>query len=88
MSFIEGIELNQPTEQDVEDGKMYSIQERKLKAEEDNKMSVADRRKLEKRNKIKELQQIFKEVLNVNRGQEDELAKLSQEELVVDPEYL
>lgn len=67
---------------------MYSIQERKLKAEEDNKMSVADRRKLEKRNKIKELQQIFKEVLNVNRGQEDELAKLSQEELVVDPEYL
>lgn len=32
VSFIEGIELTQPSEQDVEDGKMYSIQERKLKA--------------------------------------------------------
>jgi hypothetical protein len=85
VSFIEGIELNEASEQDINDSNMYSIQERKLKAEEDNKMSVADRRKRDKRNKIKELQQTFRDVLEANKNQEDELAKLSQEELVVDP---
>jgi hypothetical protein len=85
VSFIEGIELNEASEQDINDSNMYSIQERKLKAEEDNKMSVADRRKRDKRNKIKELQQTFRDVLDANKNQEDELAKLSQEELVVDP---
>lgn len=88
VSFIEGIDLSEPAEEDVSDSAGYSIQERKLKAEEDNKMSEADKTKRNKRNKIRELQQIFKEVIETNKAQVDEFAKLTPEELTVDPEYV
>jgi hypothetical protein len=88
VSFIEGIDLSEPAEEDIGDSKGYSIQERKLKAEEDNKMSEADKAKKNKRNKVKELQHIFKEVIETNKAQVDEFAKLTPDELTVDPEYV
>lgn len=42
-------------------------------------MSEADKAKRNKRNKIKELQQIFKEVIETNKAQVDEFAKLNTE---------
>ena len=66
----------------------YSIQEEKLKAEEDNKMTEADKVKLAKRRKIQELQNVFNEIVETNNQEVDEFVRLSPEELVVDPEFV
>jgi hypothetical protein len=51
------------------------------------KMSEAEKVKHKKQKKIKELQKIFEEVVNDNNKESDYLAKLTEEELLVDPEY-
>lgn len=37
--------------------------------------------------KVKELQQLFKDIVEANKNETDSLAKLTPQELVVDPEY-
>lgn len=86
VSFIDKLETDETSDMSSSAG--YSIQEEKLKAEEDNKMSEADKVKLAKRRKIKELQNIFNEIVATNSRETDEIVKLSREELVVDPEYV
>lgn len=51
------------------------------------KLSEAEKVKLRKLKKIQELQGMFKEILEANKSQTDNLAKLTPEELIVDPEY-
>lgn len=51
------------------------------------KLSQADKVKNKKLKKIKELQDLFKEILETNKSETDNLAKLTKEELIVDPEY-
>jgi hypothetical protein len=43
--------------------------------------------KLRKIKKIKELQGLFLEIVEANRNETDKLAKLTAEDMVVDPEY-
>ena len=70
VSFIDRIETDTPTN-DMTNSTGYSIQEQKLKAEEDNKMSEADKVKLSKQKKIKELRNIFNEILATNNAETD-----------------
>jgi hypothetical protein len=44
-SFMEEMTIHQPTEEDIVNDKIYSIQEAKLLAEEDNKRNDANTRK-------------------------------------------
>ena len=64
VSFIDKLETDEV--KDMSNSAGYSIQEEKLKAEEDNKMSEADKIKLAKRKRIKELQDTFNEILATN----------------------
>ena len=51
------------------------------------KMTDAEKVKAKKLKKIKQLQAMFREILEANQKQTDNLAKLTESELLVDPEY-
>ncbi len=51
------------------------------------KLSEADKVKLRKLKKVKELQHMFKEIVEANNKENDHLARLTPEEMVVDPAY-
>lgn len=51
------------------------------------KLSDAEKIKRRKYQKIKELQTMFKEIVEANKAESDHLARLTHEEMVVDPEY-
>ena len=50
-------------------------------------MSEAEKAKLKKRKKIQDLQKLYKEVIESNDAETEQLAKLKPEELVIDEEY-
>ena len=78
-------EVVQITE-DILDPSVYSIQEDKLKTDEDKKKSLAEMKKDRKRKEIAALKAEFEELLKENAQQEAKY-QLDQEELLVDPEY-
>jgi hypothetical protein len=49
------------------------------------KLSEAEKVKIRKMKKIKELQGLFKDIIEANKSETDNLAKLTPEELIVDP---
>ena len=51
------------------------------------KLSDAEKIKRRKYQNIKELQGLFKEIVEANRAESDHLARLAPQEMVVDPEY-
>lgn len=63
--FIDKVDLDSPAV-DLASNTGYSIQEQKLKAEEDNKMTEADKVKLAKRRRVKDLQNIFNDIVDTN----------------------
>jgi len=80
------VELSMPVEEDILDDNIYSIQEDKLNTEEDNKKTLAEKKKEKVLQQVKLLQQKFEELLGKNKGNETSF-RLSDEELVVDPQY-
>jgi len=75
-----------PVEEDILDDNIYSIQEDKLNTEEDNKKTLAEKKKEKVLQQVKLLQQKFDELLNKNKAHETSF-RLNEEELVVDPQY-
>jgi hypothetical protein len=51
------------------------------------KMSEATKVKAKKMRKVKELQELFREIVAANNQEKDHFLKLTAEELLVDPEY-
>lgn len=86
-NFSDKIDFGKDVENDIKDSSLYCLQDDKLKAEEDMKLSEAEKVKLRKLKKIKELQGLFKDIIEANKSETDNLAKLTPEELIVDPEY-
>ncbi len=50
-------------------------------------MSEAEKAKLKKRKKIQDLQKLYKEVIESNEAETEQLAKLKPEELIIDEDY-
>jgi hypothetical protein len=86
-NFSDKIDFGKFVDQDITDSSVYSLQDDKLKAEEDIKLSEADKVKRRKLKKVKELQTMFREIIEGNNAESDHLARLTPEELVIDPAY-
>lgn len=71
---------------DIVDDTIYSIQQAKLLAEEDNRRNEANQKKETVKQRILNLREQFSQVRQKNQTS-DEAAKLTEEELCVDPEY-
>lgn len=86
-NFSDKIDFGKFVDQDIIDSSVYSLQDDKLKAEEDTKLSEADKVKRRKLKKVKELQSMFREIIEGNNAESDHLARLTPEELVIDSAY-
>ncbi|CAD8122108.1 unnamed protein product [Paramecium sonneborni] len=72
--------------QDILDDTIYSIQQAKLLAEEDNRRNEANKKKETVKSRILQLREQFSQVRQKNQTAED-ASKLTEDELCVDPEY-
>ena len=86
-NFSDKIDFGKDVDVDIADNSIYCLQDEKLKAEEDMKLTDAQKVKRRKYQKIKQLQDMFKQIVEVNKSQSDNLARLTPEDMVVDPEY-
>lgn len=85
-SFTDELLITNPEENDIVDDKIYSIQQAKLLAEEDHKRNEADKKKETVKARIMQLREQFQQ-LRVKNQQAEDAAKLTEEELCVDPEF-
>ena len=67
------IKNREPTGLDVEDPKIYSIQQSKLRTEEDHRLMLAEKKKTQVRNQINRLREWFKRVDEQNEGSDKHL---------------
>jgi hypothetical protein len=86
-TFADAIQFTSEEERDITDNTKFCLQEEKLKKEESEKMSEAEKAKLKKIKKIQDLQKLYKEVIESNEAETEQLAKLKPEELTIDEEY-
>jgi len=71
---------------DITDPQYYSIQDQKLKSEEENAKAAAERQKRRVRDRIEEVRQDLEEVIAKNKN--IPYGQLTTEELTIDPEYV
>lgn len=76
-TFGDAVDLGKDAGQDIADSSIYSLKDEKLKAGEDMKLSEADKIKKRRRERIRELQSIFQQVVALNQSETDSLAKLT-----------
>mmetsp|Transcript_8663 Transcript_8663/g.19045 ORF Transcript_8663/g.19045 Transcript_8663/m.19045 type:complete len:951 (+) Transcript_8663:210-3062(+) len=74
------------TARDIRDKDAYSIQEAKLKSEEDNAKAAAEQKKKRVRDRIQEVRQELEELMQKNAN--IPVNKLSDTEMIVDQEYI
>lgn len=83
-TFQDEILVTNPDEVDIIDDKIYSIQQAKLLAEEDNRRNEAEKKKETVKSRILQLREQFLLVRQKNQTADD-AAKLNEDELCVDP---
>lgn len=71
---------------DVEDANMYSIQQAKLRTEEDARLSLADKKKQRVRNQIQQLRVRFTEQSKRNEEASNHI-RLLEDDFQIDPEF-
>lgn len=71
---------------DIEDPSVYSIQQSKLRTEEDARLKLAEEKKQGVRRKIQDLRANFEELAKLNENQE-EVIRVSNEDFNIDPDY-
>ncbi|EAS07768.2 WD repeat protein (macronuclear) [Tetrahymena thermophila SB210] len=86
-SFAEQIELSDNEENEIKDDSVYSIQEAKLLAEEDFKRNEAQKKKDKVKEVIKDLVRQFEQLKQQN-STIDEVARLTDQEMTVDHEFI
>ncbi len=67
-NFSDKLDFGKEVDVDITDNGIYCLQDEKLKAEEDMKLTEAEKVKLRKLKKIKELQGMFKEIIEANKS--------------------
>ena len=72
---------------DITDPSTYSIQDAKLKLEEDHRRALAEEKKAKVRARVAELQQEFAAFAEANAALTEGELKLTEDELLVDPEF-
>jgi len=85
-SFQDELEVKSDELEDILNEKIYSIQQAKLLAEEDNKKSLAEQKKAKILEQVSNLREAYEELKRKNSDR-DEYTKLKYEEMSVDPEY-
>ena len=79
--------LNLPTgTQDIKDETMYSIQQAKLRTEEDRKLEIAEEKKRGVRGKIEGLRERFAKVVERNKEVED-VIQVAEQDFNIDPDF-
>ena len=71
---------------DITDTSVYSIQQSKLRTEEDHRLKLAEEKKQGVRKKIEGLRDQFKELTTLNDTQE-EVIKVGNDDFNIDPDY-
>jgi WD40 repeat protein len=72
--------------EDILDTSVYSIQQAKLRTEEDHRLKLAEEKKQGVRRKIDNLRQEFDVLHKLNEGQED-VIRIGSDDFNIDPEY-
>lgn len=80
------IRLTEEINVDVLDPTIYSIQQAKLRTEEDHRMKLAEEKKEGVRKKIQQLRDTFK-VLSMKNSEADEWIRLNHDDFNIDPIY-
>lgn len=80
------LRLTEEVNLDILDPTQYSIQQAKLRTEEDHRMKLADQKKLGVRGKIDLLRETFKR-LNMKNESAEDWVKLTGNDFIIDPEY-
>lgn len=80
------LKLKEPTGLDVTDPTIYSIQQSKLRTEEDHRLSLADRKKEGVRKQILELRNEFQRVVEKNELNQEHL-RVNEDDFQIDPEF-
>ena len=80
------LRLTEEVNLDILDPTQYSIQQAKLRTEEDHRMKLADEKKLGVRGKIDLLRETFKRLNSKNESAED-WVRLTGNDFIIDPEY-
>jgi hypothetical protein len=71
---------------DITDPTLYSIQQSKLRTEEDHRLKLAEAKKEGVRTKITELREDFKKLCKINDS-EDKVIQVGEDDFNIDPEY-
>ena len=80
------LRLTEEVNIDIQDPTQYSIQQSKLRTEEDHRMKLAEEKKLGVRGKIDQLRETFKRLNHKNESAED-WVRLTGNDFIIDPEY-
>ena len=80
---LRGLPENQ---QDITDHSIYSIQQSKLRTEEDHRLKLAEEKKQGVRKKVDQLRSEFTQLVKQNEA-EEEVIRVSQNDFNIDPEY-
>jgi hypothetical protein len=86
IAFSEQITINGEINVDILDDSVYSIQQAKLRTEEDHRMRMAELKKQRVRKDIIQIRDEFNAILKKNMDQKEEL-RMEDDELNVDPHY-
>jgi len=80
------LKLTDDINDDVVDPNQYSIQQAKLRTEEDHRMKLAEEKKEGVKDKVKKLRKAFKELSERNNSNE-EWIQLTESDFNIDPEF-
>lgn len=80
------LKTREPLNKDVEDPTVYSIQQSKLRTEEDHRLSLAEKKKDGERVKVNALRGEFNALVERNTAAEKHL-RLTEDDFQIDAEY-
>lgn len=80
------IKNKEPVNEDVTDPTIYSIQQAKLRTEEDHRLQLADKKKTQVRNQINKLREWFKKIVKNNDTTAKHL-QAHEDDFQIDPHF-
>lgn len=80
------LKTNEPVNVDIADPTMYSIQQSKLRTEEDHRLSLAEQKKNKEKIKINKLREEFTKLVDQNNSAEPHL-RIGEDDFQIDAEY-
>lgn len=87
-AFSQELDLGAMKEEEVDilDDSIYSLQEKKLLEEQDQKKKIAEEKKAKMRNAVKELREEYEQIVEMN-AKTDKISQLNDGDMTIDPQY-